>query len=78
MSPAEYRGKRDWLRSHPHGVQAQRIRRELRAWDALASVPAVRDRRVHLLVGDDFVVSGPRVVQATHELAAILHPEAVR
>lgn len=33
MSPAEYRGKRDWLRSHPHGVQAQMIRRELRAWE---------------------------------------------
>jgi hypothetical protein len=33
MSPAEYQAKRDWLRSNPHGVQAQMVRRELRAWD---------------------------------------------
>lgn len=33
MSPADYQGKRDWLRSHPHGPQAQMIRRELRAWE---------------------------------------------
>jgi hypothetical protein len=33
MSPAEYQAKRDWLRSNPHGPQAQMVKRELRAWD---------------------------------------------
>ena len=33
MSPAEYQAKREWLRSNPHGAQAQMVRRELRAWD---------------------------------------------
>jgi hypothetical protein len=31
MKPAEYRAKREWLRSHPQGPQAQIVRRELRA-----------------------------------------------
>ena len=33
MNPAEYQAKRDWLRSNPHGPQAQMVKRELRAWD---------------------------------------------
>ena len=33
MSPEEYRGKRDWLRSNPHGLRARMVERELRAWD---------------------------------------------
>ena len=54
------------------------IPRELRAWDALASVPAVKNRRVTILVGSDFVVPGPRVVGATRKLAATLHPEVLK
>jgi iron complex transport system substrate-binding protein len=49
------------------------VKRELAAWDALPSVPAVRNHRVHLLVGDEFVVPGPRVVEATRKLAQALH-----
>jgi iron complex transport system substrate-binding protein len=45
-------------------------------WDALAAVPAVRDHRVFVLVGDEFVVPGPRVVAATRRLAQVLHPGA--
>ncbi|MBI3402847.1 MAG: ABC transporter substrate-binding protein [Acidobacteria bacterium] len=51
------------------------VTRELRAWDALPSVPAVRNHRVYLLVGDEFVVPGPRVVDATRKLAQTLHPK---
>jgi iron complex transport system substrate-binding protein len=54
------------------------IPRVLGDWDALASVPAVRNHRVTLLVGNDFVVPGPRVVGATRKLAATLHPEAFK
>jgi ABC-type Fe3+-hydroxamate transport system substrate-binding protein len=51
------------------------IQRELTAWNALASVPAVRNHRVHLLVGDEFVVPGPRIVDATRAFLKTLHPE---
>ena len=44
-------------------------------WSRLASVPAVRNRRVIVLAGEEFVVPGPRVGEATRRLAAILHPE---
>jgi hypothetical protein len=43
MSPAEYQAKLDWLRSNPHGPQAQMVRRELRAWDRELESPG-RDR----------------------------------
>jgi iron complex transport system substrate-binding protein len=49
--------------------------RTRQAWNALGSVPAVRNHRVYVLVGDEFVVPGPRIVQATRELAHVLHPE---
>jgi iron complex transport system substrate-binding protein len=49
--------------------------REMRAWDGLTAVPAVRSRRVHVLVGDEFVVPGPRVVDAIRKLARAIHPE---
>jgi iron complex transport system substrate-binding protein len=54
------------------------IARELRAWDALASIPAVRAHRVAALTGDEFVVPGPRVVEATLKLARVIHPDVVR
>lgn len=47
--------------------------REARAWDALPAVPAVRNHRVYVLVGDEFVVPGPHVVDATRRLAQVLH-----
>ena len=50
------------------------LERERASWDALASVPAVRQRRVILLVGDEFVVPGPRVADATERMALALHP----
>ena len=49
---------------------------DMRDWNALASVPAVRNHRVHLLRGEEFVVPGPRVALATERLSRTLHPEA--
>jgi iron complex transport system substrate-binding protein len=49
---------------------------DLRAWNALSSVPAVRDHRVYVLEGEEFVVPGPRVGIATERLSQTLHPEA--
>ena len=54
------------------------IARELRAWDALASIPAVRTHRVSVLTGDEFVIPGPRLVEATLKLARVTHPDVVR
>jgi iron complex transport system substrate-binding protein len=55
--------------------RAYNIERELQPWQTLASVPAVRDKRVYLLVGDEFVVPGPRIVNAARRLAETLHPQ---
>jgi iron complex transport system substrate-binding protein len=46
-----------------------------RAWDALPSVPAVRNHRIYVLEGEDFVIPGPRIAAATERLSKILHPE---
>jgi iron complex transport system substrate-binding protein len=49
-----------------------------RQWNVLASVPAVKNRRVYMLHGEEFVVPGPRVVAATERLARLLHPDLFR
>ena len=51
---------------------------DLRAWDALASVPAVKNRRVLVLQGEEFVVPGPRVGVATERMGRALHPDRFR
>jgi iron complex transport system substrate-binding protein len=52
------------------------LSRDLRAWDGLGSIPAVKSKQIHVLVGDEFVVPGPRIVDAARRLAQVLHPEA--
>jgi len=56
----------------------ERLEAERRVWNALPSVPAVKTGRVHLLVGDEFVVPGPRIAVAADRFARALHPEAFR
>jgi iron complex transport system substrate-binding protein len=46
------------------------------AWQALASIPAVQNKRIVTLTGSDMVTAGPRIGQATLRLAEALHPEA--
>jgi iron complex transport system substrate-binding protein len=48
---------------------------DLSAWNALGAVPAVRNHRVHALLGEEFVVPGPRVGEATEKLARTIHRE---
>jgi iron complex transport system substrate-binding protein len=50
--------------------------RDLRAWNVLGSVPAVAAKRILVLTGDQFVVPGPRIVEAARELGRALHPDA--
>jgi ABC-type Fe3+-hydroxamate transport system substrate-binding protein len=54
------------------------IETERRTWGQLPSVPAVKAGRVHILLGDHFVVPGPRIAAAAEELARAIHPEAFR
>jgi iron complex transport system substrate-binding protein len=63
-----------------YGDSAGRLNPEAEtgAWNALPSVPAVRNKRIHLLVGDEFVVPGPRIVQAAERFARVLHPAVFR
>jgi iron complex transport system substrate-binding protein len=48
---------------------------ERQVWKALPSIPAVRNSRVYLLDGQEFVVPGPRIVVAAERFARTLHPE---
>jgi iron complex transport system substrate-binding protein len=50
------------------------VRKEHDAWSLLASVPAVRNNRVHLLYGSYLMAAGPRLGRAAESLARILHP----
>jgi ABC-type Fe3+-hydroxamate transport system substrate-binding protein len=45
-------------------------------WNALPSLPAVKNNRIFLLAGDEFVIPGPRIVVAAERFARTLHPEA--
>ena len=52
----------------------EQIDKERAAWKTLPAVPAVREGRVALLVGDEFVVPGPRLVDAAEAIADVIHP----
>jgi iron complex transport system substrate-binding protein len=45
-------------------------------WNALPSIPAVRQHKVVALVGTELVTAGPRVAAATERIARAIHPEA--
>jgi iron complex transport system substrate-binding protein len=50
--------------------------RDRQAWSAVGTVPAVKTNRIVVLTGDQFVVPGPRIVDAARALARALHPGA--
>jgi iron complex transport system substrate-binding protein len=51
---------------------------DVEVWKTLASIPAVRDNRVHLVLGDHVVVPGPRLAQGAEAMAKALHPDAFK
>jgi iron complex transport system substrate-binding protein len=59
-------------------LKPERMDAERLVWNALASLPAVKSNRIHLLAGDEFVVPGPRIVLAAERFARTLHPQAWR
>jgi iron complex transport system substrate-binding protein len=52
--------------------------RNLAAWDALPSIPAVKTKRIYQLRGDEMMNPGPRISTAIRRIAASLHPEAFK
>jgi iron complex transport system substrate-binding protein len=65
-------------RAAAEGFRATDRAAELDAWNALASVPAVRNHRILFIFDDRIVVPGPRVAEGTLLIAKALHPEAFR
>ena len=57
---------------------ADALQKERAAWNLLASVPAVRAGRVHLLYGGHLLAAGPRIGRAAETLARVLHPDAFK
>jgi iron complex transport system substrate-binding protein len=55
-------------------LSAEQIDRERAVWHTLPALPAVREGRVAILVGDEFVVPGPRLADAAEAIADVLHP----
>ncbi|MCC7126076.1 MAG: ABC transporter substrate-binding protein [Acidobacteria bacterium] len=53
---------------------AAAARREAESWSTLASVPAVRQKRVIVLTGKGLTVPGPRVGDVVERIARALHP----
>ncbi|MEO7275153.1 MAG: ABC transporter substrate-binding protein [Vicinamibacterales bacterium] len=64
------------IRSSSHESASQA--RDMTAWQALPSVPAVRNDGVRLVVDSRTVVPGPRVAEAVELLARALHPDRFR
>jgi iron complex transport system substrate-binding protein len=56
-------------------IQPSAVNGERNVWATLASLPAVRDRRIYFLSGSHLVVPGPRLAQGAEEFARVLHPE---
>ena len=52
--------------------------KERRVWQQLPSIPAVKNGRIHVLLGDHLVVPGPRIAAAAEEFARAIHPEAFK
>jgi iron complex transport system substrate-binding protein len=59
------------LRGDP--IDAATQAKEVLTWDALASVPAVRNKRARIIADARTVIPGPRVADAVELLAGVLH-----
>ena len=58
--------------------RADALEKERASWNLLASVPAVRTGRVHLLYGGYLLAAGPRIGRAAETIARVLHPDSFK
>ena len=63
--------------TYDDGMTQNSQQAERAVWNELSAVPAVRNRRVYLMLGTHFVQPGPRLAEATEAIARILHPDVV-
>jgi iron complex transport system substrate-binding protein len=64
---------------HAEGMfKTSSVEREKAVWAPLSSLPAVRNDRVHVLIGQYLVVPGPRFADAAERLARTIHPGAFK
>ncbi|MBI9074401.1 MAG: ABC transporter substrate-binding protein [Desulfatibacillum sp.] len=54
-------------------LSPSQIERLLREWDALRTLPAVKNKRVYVMTQDYLLVPGPRVGQAARAIARTIH-----
>ena len=55
-------------------ITPAQVESEIKVWDRLSSLPAVRTHRVYLLTDERTVVPGPRVAEGIELIARVLHP----
>jgi iron complex transport system substrate-binding protein len=60
------------------GITRAQIQKEIALWSRYSTVPAVRNKRIHIVASAIYVVPGPRVIECARELARFLHPEAMK
>jgi iron complex transport system substrate-binding protein len=65
------------LEIRPDDIPAgKELDEEMATWARLASVPAVRNKRVYFITGQQMTVPGPRVVEGIERMVRALHPAA--
>jgi iron complex transport system substrate-binding protein len=64
--------------SHQEGVSAEDVRAIQALWSRFPSLRAVRNRDVHVVTEDVFVVPGPRVTVAVESLVRMIHGDRLR
>jgi iron complex transport system substrate-binding protein len=47
---------------------------EMESWSRLAAVPAVKNKRIYFVTGQQMTVPGPRVADGIERMAKVLHP----
>ena len=62
------------LRTAPATPELLDIERSV--WNRLASLPAVRSKRVYVLSNPALAIPGPRIAEAARAFLAVLHPDA--
>ena len=54
--------------------QGKELDEEMQAWARLAAVPAVKNKRIYFITGQQMTVPGPRVADGVERMAKVLHP----
>lgn len=56
-------------------ISAERRKQIISDWDSFQGVPAIINKRIHILTEDFILIPGPRVAIAARLMAETLHPE---